>query len=74
MGKFKSSLFFNDFMWEVISPFVDNGELLTITIETFFQKYLFCLSNTIFKQEQSKICITKYCMVRYTRILALTYN
>jgi len=24
MGKFKSSLFFNDLRWEVISRFVDN--------------------------------------------------
>ena len=28
MGKFKSSLFFNDLRWEVIGPFVYNGGII----------------------------------------------
>jgi hypothetical protein len=28
MGKFKSSLFFNDLRWEVISLFVGNGGII----------------------------------------------
>ena len=56
MGKFKSSLFFNDLRWEVISPFVDIGGIIGHHYWNFLTEILkiVCLSNTTLNKKNLK--------------------